>query len=303
MISSNFMELNYMLYRLLILLFFFISFNKAYSQKNLQTTRLISTGGAGVASLLMHESALLNPASIAFFNSSSFYYEKWSSHLIEKKASRSEPSSDGKGEQFIISDTTSELKGSLLYQQSNENGYKRSRFSSSMASPIGKQTSLGFIYRYTQDKTPNNNIKPYHQGVMGITHIYSPKLSFGATVEDIGKTKKTDTLSTFGAQYQIFDSIIVIGDVGGNYSYAIEKLSYNRLALQFRFFENFYVRGGKFYDRFNQEFGNSYGISLVGPKLTLEYAYKKSEFLKNKTDEFYKGEKYEEMSFSLSIRI
>src|SRR5690606_35849023 len=101
-----------MLFRLLILLGLFSSFNVAFSQiKDLTTTRLLSTGGAGVGSILMTEAALLNPASIAFFNSSNFYYERWNSSLNEKSEERVGDFKDGQGENFIISDTSSQAKG------------------------------------------------------------------------------------------------------------------------------------------------------------------------------------------------
>ena len=49
-------------------IFLFI-FPLAFSaQTSFQTTRLKSTGGAGVASILMDEATFLNPAPLAFFN-------------------------------------------------------------------------------------------------------------------------------------------------------------------------------------------------------------------------------------------
>ena len=43
---------------------------------NFETTRLKSTAGAGVASLLIDESTILNPAPMAFFNLASFYIQR-----------------------------------------------------------------------------------------------------------------------------------------------------------------------------------------------------------------------------------
>src|SRR5690606_14626062 len=112
-------------------------------------------------------------ASIAFFNSSNFYYQKWNTNLEEKDENRNKDYKKGTGESVIISDTSSQVKGTLLYQQYKEKGSSRTRFASSMAAPISKTTAMGLIYRYTMDKTPFEHVKPYHQTVLGITHIQS----------------------------------------------------------------------------------------------------------------------------------
>src|SRR5690606_24970937 len=106
-----------------------------------------------------------------------------------------------------------------------ERGSTRTRFASSMAAPISKKTAMGLIYRYTMDKTPEEHVKPYHQTVLGITHVQSPKLTLGATVEDPFKSKEEDAIATFGLQYGLTDDLYVIGDVGTNYLYAIEDNS------------------------------------------------------------------------------
>ena len=44
--------------------------------REFQTTRLNSTGGAGVASMLSTEAGILNPAASAFFDGSSLSYQR-----------------------------------------------------------------------------------------------------------------------------------------------------------------------------------------------------------------------------------
>src|SRR5690606_38611089 len=131
-----------MFFRFLILLALISTFNQAFAKlKDLTTTRLIGSGGAGVGSILMTDAALLNPASIAFYNSSNFYYQKWGSELNEESDLRAQDYKDGIGENIIISDTSSQAKGTFAYQNYKERGFKRTRFSSSMAAPISKKTA------------------------------------------------------------------------------------------------------------------------------------------------------------------
>ena len=291
-------------FRLLILTILFLSFNQSYAQiKNLRTTRLIGTGGAGTASLLVHEAAILNPASIVFFNSSSIYYQKWTSPLADKSDQRTKDYREGRGENIILTDTSSSLKGSLAYQQYHVYDISRTRFSTSFAAPIGKKTALGVIYRYTKDKIDGEKQDTKHQGVLGLTHVFNPRLILGATIEDPFLSDKDDAISTLGLQFSVTQSLVLIGDIGSNYVYDISERAFNRLGAQFNIFKDFYVRAGTFYDRNDQEKGTAYGISWVGPKLSLEYAFKKAEFIGEDTDYIFKGEKFEEVSFSISINM
>lgn len=293
-----------MYFRLLILTILFLSFNESYGQtKNLRTTRLISTGGAGVGSLLVHEAALLNPASIVFFNSSSIYYQKWSNPITDKSDQRTEEFPKGRGENIILTDTSSSLKGTLSYQQYSVYDTSRTRFATSFAAPIGKSTAMGIIYRYTIDKVDDEKQDPAHQGLLGLTHVFTPKLTMGITVEDPFLANKDDAIGTFGLQYALTSSFYLIGDIGSNYVYDISKRSFTRLAAQFNIFRDFYLRAGTFHDKNDQEKGTAFGMSWIGPKLALEYAFKKGEFIGENTDYIFKGEKFEEISFSLSINM
>jgi len=61
-----------------LIIFLLISLNLSANTNfsTVQTTRLKSTGGAGVGSILMEEATFLNPAPIAFYNLSSVYLQK-----------------------------------------------------------------------------------------------------------------------------------------------------------------------------------------------------------------------------------
>src|SRR4051794_40837768 len=62
--------------------------------REFQTTRLMSTAGAGVASILSTEAAVLNPAASAFFEGSSFSYQSYRTSLQKKSDERSAAGDD-----------------------------------------------------------------------------------------------------------------------------------------------------------------------------------------------------------------
>ena len=80
-----------------------------------ETARLSQTAGAGVASLLINESTILNPAAIVFFKDSTLYYQRTTDELDEKSDDRTSNFKDGLSEFYSISDTTTQLKGSFSY--------------------------------------------------------------------------------------------------------------------------------------------------------------------------------------------
>ncbi len=121
--------------------------------RKMVSTRLMSTSGAGIGAVLLNESAFLNPASTYFFKESSFYYQKGSSKLQEASEKRVDGYGDGSNEAFLITDTSSALKGSFSYQHQRENGERRKRLTSSASTHMSKNSSFGVLYRYTQDDT------------------------------------------------------------------------------------------------------------------------------------------------------
>jgi hypothetical protein len=270
--------------------------------RELETTRLQSTAGAGVASVLVNEASFLNPASIVFVPTSAFYYQQGSSKLNNDSDQRSTEFSDGSNEIYLLSDSSGQLKGTFSYQRQAENQYKRLRFTSSLAASYGKRSSLGLLYRYTTDEDiRENEEKKYHQVVLGFMHIFSEELSIGATLVDPFLSNKEDAKATIGIQYNLISNLIFVLDYGVNFNDDPNKNSVTKGALQINFFKDLFLRGGRFHDNITGLSGNAWGISWIGPRLAFEYAVKSSEVTQEKTNYLYEDEKIVESSLSVAI--
>jgi hypothetical protein len=78
-----------------ILAFMLLMGQKSWAQiREFQTTRLNSTAGAGVASVLSTEAALLNPASSTFFSGSNLSYQSYSTSLRHESDTRNANADD-----------------------------------------------------------------------------------------------------------------------------------------------------------------------------------------------------------------
>lgn len=264
----------------------------------LDSTRLISTAGTGIGSVLLNEAAFLNPASIYFFKKSSLYYQNGSTNLEESSEFRSNDYKEGKNEVFEITDTSARLKGAFSYQTQSENGETRKRITSSASNHLDKNTSFGVLYRYTEDKTDRHNV--FHQAVFGLTHIHDKRLSYGLILEDPFLANRVDTKLAAGFQYSLTGNFIVMGDAGANYNDEPEENNFWRSAVQVQFFQHFFLKYGIFEDSIENLRGNAYGLSWIGPRLGIEYAYRKSSAF-NDSENFYKDENLEEHSLAFSV--
>ena len=272
------------------------------SIRGMETTRLQSTSGAGVASPLVNEAAFLNPASIVFIPSAVFYYQQGKSGIQNQDTNKPSNLSDGSNEAYLVSDSSGQLKGTFSYQKQAENQFKRERFTSSFASSYGKRTAIGVIYRYTTDEDSIlDKKKKFHQGVLGITHILSESLSIGGVLIDPFISNKEDARIIGGLQYSLFSSIIFIFDYGVNFNDNPNENDLIRGAFQMNFFKDIFLRVGKYNDRANGLSGDSWGLSWIGPRLALEYAFKSSEVISEKTDYLRKEERIIESSLSLAL--
>ena len=270
--------------------------------RDFESTRLQSTSGAGVASILVNESSILNPAPIVFVPVSAFYYQKGSSNLDSKSPNRTENFSNGSNQMYLLSDSSGQIKGTFSYQDQAENQYTRKRYTSSLAANSGKKTSFGILYRYTIDNDSlldEENI--FHQGVLGFTHIHSPSLTFGGVIIDPFLSNKEDARVILGFQYQLTSNFYLIVDGGTNFNEDSEENTVSRGALQVNFFKDLFLRTGKFHDNASNLKGSSWGISWIGPRLSFEYAYKTSEVIQDKTDYLIKNEQIVESSLSMAI--
>lgn len=288
------------------LIFFLItlafSFGSHSQIRDFETTRLQSTSGAGVASILVNEASILNPAPIMFVPVSAFYYQKGASSLDSKAQTRTKDFSNGSNQMYLLSDSSGQIKGTFSYQEQSENQFSRKRYTSSLANNIGKKTAIGLLYRYTIDRDSYlDEEKKFHQGVLGFTHIHSPELSFGGVIIDPFLSNKQDARVIVGFQYALTTNFYLIVDGGTNFNDESHKNTLSRGALQVNFFKDLFLRSGKFHDKANNLKGNSWGVSWIGPRLSLEYAYKTSEVIQDKSDYLFKDEQIVENSISIAL--
>jgi hypothetical protein len=280
-----------------------------------------STAGAGVASILMDETAILNPAPIAFFNETSFYLQKLSTTSHKAQVTNSDEGTNSNSEVIplksdsygvILSDGKNQLKGSLSLQKQQEFGRERERISVAGGMPAGQLSSFGILYRWTKDSNiegPKEEDK-YHQLTVGAIHAINENLSFGAIIVDPLGIKKDDMNAVLGTQY-LFEKIIsFMVDIGGNYDKDLTETFFYKAATQLNFFDDFYVRVGTFKDKGLNEKGNGMGVSWLTPKLLIELAYKNTKPLESditKTSSTYlvnkpKYESMKDVSLSFSYR-
>ncbi|MBF0297283.1 MAG: hypothetical protein HQK51_01100 [Oligoflexia bacterium] len=294
-----------------------------------ETTRLKSTAGTGVASVLMEESSVLNPAPIAFFNVSSFYVQKTnikygesnvtiadssnsSSSSQTSSLSSSSPSAkdDSSSWAVTVSDAKSGVKGSVSYQKQEEWFDQRKRFNVALASNVGKTSSLGFMYRRTTDKISddgqNYSEKNYNQMVIGSMYALNENFTVGMLVVDPFKSKIDDNRAFLGLQFMLTNVLTLIADVGSDYNQNLANRFVYKGAVQINFFSDLYLRAGFFNDKGLNELGNGVGIGWVSPRLLLEAAMKNTEF-KYSDEEMHnytlnKPKNMREIAFSISYR-
>lgn len=285
---------------LIVVLNILLTTNAVAKIRDFETTRLQSTSGAGVASILVNEASILNPAPIVFVPVSSFYYQKGSSKLDTLSKERTGGYANGSSQMYLLSDSTTRLKGTFSYQDHSENGSRRKRFTSSIANNAGKKTSFGILYRYTIDKDGADE-KKYHQAVLGFTHIYSNDLIIGGIIVDPFLSNKEDARTILGFQYSLTQNFFLIIDGGSNFHDHPKENTLSRGALQVNFIKDFFIRTGQFYDKTTNLKGKSWGISWIGPKLSIEYSYKTSEIISENSDTLYKDEQIIETSLAFAL--
>jgi menaquinone-dependent protoporphyrinogen IX oxidase len=262
----------------------------------LETTRLKSTAGAGVASLLIDEATILNPAPMAFFNIASFYVQRSDQTTTTNENRISKPLSDSEHISFIASDSKGMLKGSASYQKFKENNFSRKRWAIALASPIGKSSAIGINLRKTKDEK-ESNLTEYTQIILGLSHVLDESFSFGLIVIDPFNKKVTDNRGVIGLQYSYKHLLSLIFDIGGDYKEGIEETLSYKSAIQLKVFEDFYFRIGLFKDRGLLEKGNGIGIGWVQPKLSIDFAMTNKKTNREELEKLFK-----ETSFSLSYR-
>lgn len=269
------------------------------------TSRLQSTSGAGVASLLIDEATVLNPAPMAFYTQSFLYYHynKTSISLPEDNTIDSSPEKS-KGMSVIASDGGQAVKGSFNYTWLNHDRAERKRFAFATGFQVSKTSSMGINYRYTIDRPYQDGEvlakDKYHQVSFGLYHMVAPYLSLGMVFSDPFKTNIDDTLAVAGAQLSYKDMIVLMTDAGANYHSDLADTFLYRLGLQLKMFSDFLLRFGMHKDNGLKESGSAFGIAWISPRLALNFAIRHIQVDEN-LERKQREEKIKEASLSMSI--
>ncbi|OFZ25183.1 MAG: hypothetical protein A2381_12140 [Bdellovibrionales bacterium RIFOXYB1_FULL_37_110] len=274
--------------------------------RDLETTRLKSTAGTGVGSILMEESSVLNPAPVAFFKDSSIYLQKISGNITQETSNNPHAAPlDIDSMAAILTESGQTISGSIGYQYAEDRFDKRKRLMIASAGRAGDKSSLGIAARITQDSLSENgqdvqNIK-YNQLVLGASHVLGEAVTMGVTFIDPLKERPNETRGILGLQYVYEDFVFLILDAGADYNKALAETFLYRGAVQFKVFGDFFVRAGFFTDDGLNENGSGAGLSWVQPKLMFDFALKNTN-IKADLDKNIEPEKIKETSFSLSYR-
>lgn len=282
--------------KLLICLIAFSSYGKVL---NYETTRLKSTAGAGVASLLMNEATVSNPAPLAFFNMSAIYFEKFSS---EHTGINNSYENDNMA--FIASDSSKNLKGSISYIKTRSGTNSQKQLNVAFASPIGPKSSAGIAYKKIEKSYLYNDSvvnESYKQFVPGVYHAINKNFMMGLIAIDPLRKNPKESKVVLGTQYTFLNYITLMLDTGADYKKELSTTSMVRSAAQVRVFDDFYLRFGAFEDKALKESGSGFGAGWIQPRLVIDFAVKNTEVKEDialKQD----SEDIKESSFSLSYR-
>ncbi len=293
-----------MLFRCLICLSFVLLSMTTYAQlRDFQTSRLISTAGTGVGSILLDEATQLNPAPLAFFTETSIDAQKWSGKFENQK---SDPTTQDKMNNwnFVISDGNGSLGTSFAYETQKFGNDKRRRMALAFGMPTSERSAAGVTVRQTKDtvrdEEENATTTTKYQFIFGATHILGPQFSIGVIAIDPFRKVPEDTRVILGLQYVYEDFISLMFDGGANYSKDIANTTQYHAGIQFKVYDDFFLRTGFYEDKAKHERGTGAGVGWVSPRLLFEAS------IANKTltpfeQRIYK-QKATETSFSLSIR-
>ena len=284
-----------MLPKILFICLFFLSSGLTASKNavplpRFETSWLESTAGAGVGSLLLDESTILNPAPLAFFNLSSLYFQKTKNKGFSSSGQTA----------VIISDTGKGIPASLSYiTTEKDNRNQRKKYSLSLAYPIKKRSSFGIGYRIVKEEgvSPNghHNKRQYNQIVLGLTHVPAPSFSFGLVL--INPFKKNDEHSqmTVGFQYVYENFFSLLFDIESHLSSNFSDSIIYKSALQLKIMSDLFFRIGAFQDNKTSQTGMGAGMGWIQPRLSINLGLKNTRSPSS-------PEKNIKTSFSVSYR-
>jgi hypothetical protein len=261
-----------------------------------ETTHLKSAGGSGVGSLLLEESAFLNPASLVFLEAESIYYQH-DSIKSSDSINTNYPAQSNNG--FVLSQGSPGLSGTVSYITQREDNTYRKRWGFSLAAQIAAASSLGFSIRDTKDSNATTAVSTkYYQSVLGVTHAISEQTSLGVMAYDVFKSKGDETKIILGIHQTLLNYISGALDFGADYTAKqISKKTILRGSIQVKLLDDFFLRFGAFSDKIRAENGEGFGLAWIQPKLSFELAIKNTRSNINRVDKTNR-----DTSFSVSLR-
>lgn len=276
--------------------------------REFQTTRLNSTAGTGVASILSTEAAILNPATSMFFEGNSASYQSYTTSLQHKNTVRdtnNDPfAKQNRSQGLFISDSSSGIRGGVAYLQQKENRFQRDRAILHGAAPLGPKSALGVTYNFIEDvrpRTMRDRHQNHHQLSMGILQVLDEDTTWGLVLQDPTRTTPGEERVLAGFQYQVATRFVIMADVGAQYTKSFSEEYLWRAGLQINVFSDFFLRAGQFHDNISQSKGTGWGASWVGPRFGVEFGQKIAEYY-GKTSYVYKDEKLVDTSLSAIIK-
>lgn len=295
--------------KFIILAFLLLMGHSSWAQiRDFQTARLNSSAGAGVASILCTEAALLNPASCAFFSGSSLSYQSYSTSLRneseERKNLNDDFSSKNRSQGFFVSDNDGPLKGGFAYLSQRENNYERNQIAAHTAAPIGSNAAFGITYKYLTDTLPaefNNRHRIRHFTALGMTYIIDKDSTIGLVLNDPTLTTSGEERLLAGFQYAVASRLTLMADLGTQFTQDVKEKHLWRASAQLQLFDDFFFRVGQFHDHIRGEKGHGWGASWIGPRLGIEFAQKISDQFR-RVGYLYKDEGLIDTSLSVVIK-
>ena len=161
---------------------------------------------------------------------------------------------------FVASDAKGKMAGSISYTTNDSNrDYKN--IAVSLASIVGERSATGITYHY-QDGNEKTKYLTF-----GVTHAISEFFTLGFILNDPLREREERSNFMIGTQYTYQDFIALMADFGTDWKDRFdEKMIYGG-AIQFKVFDDLFIRGGIKRDNQNNTqitgFGGSWALAPV----------------------------------------
>ncbi len=280
-----------------LLIFLLFALNVQSKLRRFETTHQKAMGGTGVGSILLEESAFLNPSSSPFFQLNSIYLQ-YDRGAISDDRNTTFPKE--KNSAFVLAQGGPPLSGTFSYSKQSYIEDVRKSYGLSIASMFSPKSTFGIaVKKQSDDIHLENVVHDYYQTTFGITHVLESGSSVGIVLNDPFKSYAHETKIIAGIHKNIASYIFGSVDIGCNYT--AQEFSDTLLvrgALHIRVWDDFFIKAGAFNDKEIKEKGEALGLIWVQPKLSLNFAIKNTKNYTNSSNII----KDRESSFSFSFR-